>query len=156
MKSLIAAVALLMSGWSPAFAQSAPKITIALDVSSEGRAGRDATGTRLFDDVRRGLEAIGDVQLMPPDQSARIIWITAGASAGPYAASMLITERYDRETLMIIGIEDDEMANRMMALRIVNDHQIFTGGDLADVARRIVASVDTGILARVRALRPKQ
>ena len=69
---------------------------------------------------------------------------------------MMITERYDRETLMVLGIEDDDMAARMMALQIVNDHQIFTGSDRADLARRIVASIDTGVLARLRAVPPKR
>lgn len=85
-----------------------------------------------------------------------MISIVAGVGAGPYAASVLVTERHDRETLMILGIEDDDLAARMMALRIVNDHQLFTGADLADMARRIIASLNTGILARLRAIRPKQ
>ena len=63
---------------------------------------------------------------------------------------MLVTERYDRETLMVLGIEDDDTANRMMALQIVNDHQIFTGADAADVAKRLVAALNAGILARLR------
>jgi hypothetical protein len=68
---------------------------------------------------------------------------------------MIVTERYDRETLMVLGIEDDDTAARMMALQIVNDHQIFTGADGSDVARRIVAAVNGGILARLRSVRPK-
>jgi hypothetical protein len=43
----------------------------------------------------------------------------------------------------------------MMALQIVNDHQIFTGADGSEVARRIVAAVNGGILARLRAVRRK-
>ena len=156
MKPLIAAVALLLAAATPATAQSASKIKVALEARSEGRPVRDGNGARLYDDVRRGLEAIGDVELVPAGQAGRILWIIAGAGTGSYAASVLVTERYDRETLMVLGIEDDDMAARMMALQIVNDHQIFTGSDLADVARRIVASVNTGILARLRAVRPKQ
>ena len=152
MKPLIAAVALLLAAASLAPAQSAPTIKLALDLRSEGRAARDTTGSRLFDDVRRGLEAIADVELVPPEQARRVIWIVVGASEGTYAASLMITERYDRETLMVLGIEDDDMAARMMALQIVNDHQIFTGADTGEIARRIVASVNTGILARLRSV----
>ena len=57
---------------------------------------------------------------------------------------------------MVLGIEDDDMAGRMMALQIVNDHQIFTGRDLPTLARRIVTSVDEGVLAKLRALPPKE
>ena len=156
MKPLIAAVVLLAAATGPAHAQSAQKIKVALDARSEGRAARDSTDIRLLDDVRRGLEAIGDVELVPPDQARRMIWIVAGATAGFYAASVLVTERYDRETLMVLGIEDDDMAERMMALQMVNDHQIFTGADIGDLGKRIVSAVNTGILARLRALPPKQ
>jgi hypothetical protein len=67
----------------------------------------------------------------------------------------MVTERYDRETLMVLGIEDDDMAHRMMALQIVADHQIFTGRSTADLGRRIVTAIDTGVLARLRRLPPK-
>ena len=157
MKPLMAAIALLVAGLapaSPAAAQTAP-IKIALDVRSEGQAARDTAGSRLNDDVRRGLEAIGDVQLVPANEALRIVWIVAATGAGATAASMIVTERYDRETLMVLGIEDDDTAARMMALQIVNDHQIFTGSDGSEVARRIVAAINGGILARLRAVRPK-
>ena len=156
MKPLIATVALLSAAASPAGAQPAQKITVALEARTEGRAAPDSTATTLLEDVRHGLEAIGDVELAAQGRSRRAIWILAGATPGLYAASVMVTERYDRETLMVLGIEDDDMAARMMALQIVNDHQIFTGRDLADVARRIVASIDTGILARLRTRPPKQ
>jgi len=45
------------------------------------------------------------------------------------------------------------MAGRMMALQIVNDHQIFTGHDPAALARRIVASVNDGVLTKLRTLK---
>ena len=155
MKSLIAA-ALLLAAPASASAQPAPKIAIALEARSEGGETRDGTGARVYDEIRRGLEAIGDVQLVPAGQARRIIWIVAGATTGPFAASVMITERYDRETLMVLGIEDDDLAARMMALQIVNDHQIFTGADIGDLAKRIVSAVNTGILARLRALPPKR
>ena len=82
-------------------------------------------------------------------------WIVAGSAPGVFAASVIVTERYDRETLMVLGIEDDDMASRMMALQIVNDHQIFTGRDLAALARRIVTSLEEGVLAKLRASAPK-
>lgn len=156
MKPLIAAVVCLLAVSSPAAAQPAAKITIAVEARTEGKTVPEGPGARLFDEVRRGLEAIADVRILPPEQAGRIVWIIVGAGAGPYAASVLITERHDRETLMVLGIEDDDMAARMMALRIVNDHQIFTGADLGDIARRIVDSLNSGILARLRAVRPKQ
>jgi hypothetical protein len=153
MKPLIAAVALLLAASTPAFAT---KFRIAVEARTEGKNVPDGAGARLFDEVRRGLEAIGDVQVVPPEQAPRLLSIVAGAGSGPYAASALLTERYDRETLMVLGVEDDDLAVRMMALHIVNDHQMFTGADLSDVARRIVASIDTGVLARLRAIRPRQ
>jgi hypothetical protein len=124
---------------------------VVLEVRTEGRGSRDEFATRLYRDVRRGLEATGDIEVVPQDRSRRIIWIVAGAAAAPYAASVIFTERYDRETLMVLGIEDDDMAERMMALQIVNDHQIFTGREPAELARRIVASLNDGVLAKLRA-----
>jgi len=151
MRPLIAGLALLLTVSSAAGAQTGQKIQVALDVRSEGRADREGAGAQLFDEVRRGLAAIGDVELVPAERARRIVWIVADAAAAPSAASMMVTERYDRETLMVLGIEDDDTAARMMALQIVNDHQIFTGADVADVSRRIVAAINTGILARLRA-----
>lgn len=139
---------------APASAQTS-KFPIALITRSEGRPDRDATATALFESVRKGLEAIPDVELVPSDGSRRIVWILVGTTPGQYAASMMSTERYDRETLMVLGIEDDEMAFRMMALQIVADHQIFTGKSVQDLSRRIVAAIDTGVLARLRKLPPK-
>jgi hypothetical protein len=138
-----------------ALAQPAEKIKVVLEVRSEGRASRDEFASRLLGDVRRGLEAIGDVEVVPRDESRRIIWIVAGAPAPPHAASVIFTERYDRETLMVLGIEDDDMAERMMALQIVNDHQIYTGRDPAALAKRIVASLHGGVLAKLRTPAPK-
>jgi len=105
--------------------------------------------------VQHALEAIGDVEVVPREHARRTIWIVTGAAPAPLAASVIVTERYDRETLMVLGIEDDDMAERMMALQIVVDHQIFTGRDPAALAKRIVASVNDGIFARVRSLKQK-
>ncbi len=79
----------------------------------------------------------------------------SGRTPGALAASVIVTERYDRETLMVLGIEDDDMAQRMMALQIVVDHQIFTGRDSAALAKRIVTAVNDGMFARLRTLKPR-
>jgi len=134
----------------------ADKITVALEVRSEGVGSRDQMATRLMDDVRKGLEASGDLEVNPRDRRAnRIVWIVAGTAGPPYAAAMMVTERYDRETLMVLGIEEDDIAERMMALQIVNDHQIFTDADPAALAKRIVVALNDGILAKLRAVKKK-
>jgi hypothetical protein len=151
-----AAVAgLIVSLPALAAAQPRPKIAIALEARSEGRPDPDAAGARVLEEVRRGIAALPDVEIVPADGSRRTAWIIAGAAPGVTAVSLMITERYDRETLMVLGIEDDEMAFRMMALQIVSDHQIFTGANAADVARRIVTALDTGVFARLRKLPPR-
>jgi len=140
---------------APAAAQPPERIAVTLDVRTEGRPNRDETANRLLGDVQHALEAIGDVEVVPREHARRTIWIVTGAAPAPLAASVIVTERYDRETLMVLGIEDDDMAERMMALQIVVDHQIFTGRDPAALAKRIVASVNDGIFARVRSLKQK-
>jgi hypothetical protein len=150
MRLLLAAALLAAAG--TAEAQPA-KIAVAIDARSESGAAEAATG--LLADVRRGLEALGDVAIVPAAQARRMIWIIAGGRPGLYAASLMVTERYDRETLMVLGIEDDDMAERMMALQIANDHQMVTAADAADLSRRVVESINTGVLARLRARPPK-
>jgi hypothetical protein len=152
MRLVTTAAILALLAAAPARAQ---KIPVSLVTRSEGRPDADANASALFDGVRKGLEAIADVELVPSDGSRRIVWIIAGTTPGQYAASLMVTERYDRETLMVLGIEDDDMAHRMMALQIVADHQIFTGKSVQDLARRIVTAVDSGVLARLRKLPPK-
>ncbi|MGH9141096.1 MAG: hypothetical protein ACRD2I_08140 [Vicinamibacterales bacterium] len=151
---------LMLAAWlvgiaAPALAQLAEPIAVVLDVRSEGRPTRDAVATRLLGQVQSGLEAISDVEVVPPEHARRTIWIVTGATPTPLAASVIVTERYDRETLMVLGIEDDDMAERMMALQIVVDHQIFTGRDSAALAQRIVAAVNDGIFAKLRTLKAK-
>ena len=148
-------LALAIGVASPASAQPPERISVMLDVRTEGRATRDEAANRLLGDVQRGLEASGDVDVVPREHARRTIWIVTGAVPASLAASVIVTERYDRETLMVLGIEDDDMAERMMALQIVVDHQIFTGRDPAALAKRIVASVNDGIFARLRTLKPK-
>ena len=120
-----------------------------------GRPEPDAATAQLLAEVRRSLSALNDVEIVARDGSRRTIWIIAGAAPAGAAASVIVTERYDRETLMVLGIEDDEMAFKMMALQIVMDHQIFTGPGTADIAKRIVTSLDTGVFAKLRALPPR-
>ena len=152
-------LAAAMIAVSPSFAsaqpQGRPRIAVSVEARTEGRAEPDATAAQLLAEVRRSLAALDDVDLVAREGSRRTIWIIAGATPGATAASMIVTERYDRETLMVLGIEDDDMAFRMMALQIVTDHQIFTGRDTADVARRIVAALDGGVFAKLRALPPR-
>ena len=136
-------------------AQPRPKMAVALEARSEGRPDADAAAAALTAAVRRGLEAMADVEIVPSDGARRAVWIVAGTAPGAVAASVIVTERYDRETLMVLGIEDEEMAHRMMALQIVIDHQIFTGRAAPEVARRIVNAIDTGVFARLRALPPR-
>jgi hypothetical protein len=154
-KSILMLAALLTSVPSLALAQPADKITVRLDARTEGRPTRDAAASKLLAEVQRGLEAIGDVEVVPRELARRTIWIITGAAPGAPAASVIVTERYDRETLMVLGIEDDDMAERMMALQIVVDHQIYTGRDTAALAKRIVNTVNDGIFARLRTLKPK-
>ena len=152
-----AVVAVLIAAW-PAFAaaQTHPKIAVALEARSEGQREPDAAAARLLEEVRRGLGAIPDVEIAAPNGPARrTLWIIVGGASGVTAASVMLTERYDRETLMVLGIEDDEMAFKMMALQIVGDHQIFTGPTPTDVAARIVKALDTGVFARLRSLPPR-
>ena len=146
MKSFIAALVLILWAGFAVDAQSPKKIRVVLDVRGEnqGLAGR------LMAELRKELQSLADVEIVAAGDSPRTIRVLAGEGSGAYAASVLVTERYDRETLMVLGIEDDDTANRMMALQIVNDHQIVTGADVSDVAKRIVASLNTGILARLR------
>lgn len=155
MKSILLLAVMFSGVPAVALAQPAETITVTLDARTEGRPTRDAAATRLLADVQHGLEAIGDVEVVPRDGARRTIWIVTGAAPGPIAASVIVTERYDRETLMVLGIEDDDMAQRMMALQIVVDHQIYTGRDSAAVAKRIVAAVNDGIFTRLRTLKPK-
>lgn len=152
---LAAAVGLLVALPALAAAQPRPKIAIALEARTEGQRDPDAAAARLLEEVRRGVGAIPDIEVVPADGARRIVWIITGSTPGIAAASLMITERYDRETLMVLGIEDDEMAFRMMALQIVSDHQIFTGPDAAAVGRRIVKAMDDGIFARLRKLPPR-
>ena len=151
----LAAVAVLMAASSPAYSQPAETIKVSVEARSEGKPERDAATARLLDEVRRGLGAIKDVELVSRDDSRRVIWIVAGTTPGVTAASVIVTEHYDRETLMVLGIEDDDMAFRMMALQIVIDHQIFTGRSPEEVAGHIVSAVNGGVFARLLALTKK-
>ena len=141
----------LMLPAAAARAQTPRKIRIVLDVRGENET---AVG-RMMADVRRELQTVPDVELVPPSDSPRMIRVIVASVGSVSAASVLVTERYDRETLMVLGIEDDEMAFKMMALQIVMDHQIFTGPGTADIAKSIVTSLDTGVFAKLRALPPR-
>ena len=154
MRTLLIVATMLIGMRNAAFAQPAARIRVAVDIRA-ARGSGDLGTSRLIADVRRGLDGIADVEQTPPAQSRRTIWIVVDAAAGVYAASLMVTERYDRETLMVLGIEDDETAGRMMALQIANDHQMFIGSDPSELAGRVVAAIDGGVLARLRPRAPK-
>ena len=155
MVALAAAAAMAAPGPTVQPAPAADKIKLALEVRTEGRRDRDENATRLFDELRRGLESSPDIDLNPREPTPRIVWIVAGTAGPPFAASMMVTERYTRETLMVLGIEDDDIAERMMSLQIANDHQIFTAADPSALANRIVVALNEGVLAKLRAVKRK-
>jgi len=149
MKPLIA-LALWLAA-VPAAAQPPEKIQLALEVASVG-APADAA-TTLQNDIRTGLSAASDVAVIPRAAARRIVRVIVTASDGVYGVSLLVTEQYDRPTLMILGIEDDDLAERMMRLQIVNEHLGFSGRDLSEIGRRVVAALDDGLLRALRSLR---
>ena len=152
---IAAAMITVSAAMANAQPQGGPRIAVSIEARTEGRAEPDATAAQMLAEVRRSLAALDDVDIVGRDGSRRTIWIIGGATPGATAASMIVTERYDRETLMVLGIEDDDMAFKMMALQIVTDHQIFTGRDTSDVARRIVTALNEGVFAKLRKLPPR-
>jgi len=129
-----------------AFGQSAPKIQVAVDVQGVGPAAADAAA-KLAVDIRTGLQTAGDVEVVSRAAARRVVRVIVSAADGVFGASLLVTEQYD------LGIEDDDLAERMMRLQIVNEHQGFAGRDVADIGRRVVASLDDGVFAALRSLR---
>jgi hypothetical protein len=145
--SLVAAAALVLL---PASVRAQPPYAIQLALDIEGPA--DVTA-KLSDEVKKGLSTEKDVDVVPRVDAHRVVRLIVTPSNGVYGVSMLVTEQYDRPTLMVLGIEDDDTANRMMMLQIVNEHQGFAGRDLAELARQIVASLDDGLFKTLRRLR---
>jgi len=133
-------------------AQAQNKIQVAIDVEGAGPAAADAA-TKLAAEVRKGLATEKDVEIVDRVDARRVIRLIISAESGVYAVSLLVTEQYDRPTLMVLGIEDDDLAGRMMMLQIVNEHEGFAGRDLADLGRRIVVSLDDGLFKTLRRLR---
>lgn len=150
------AIAILCAALSfaarPALAQEPPKLEVAIDAEGTGPAANDAAA-KLAEEVRKGLAAAPDVDIVSRVDARRVIRIIVSAADGVYGASLLVTERYDRPTLMVLGIEDEDLAGRMMMLQIVNEHQGFAGRDLAEIGRRIVATLDDGLFKTLRSLR---
>lgn len=128
--------------------QTPTAIQIAIDV--EGPA--DAA-SKLTEEVRNGLATVKDVAVIPRVDARRVVRLIVSVSNGVYGVSLLVTEQYDRPTLMVLGIEDDDLAGRMMMLQIVNEHEGFAGRDLAELGRQIVASLDDGLFKTLRRLR---
>src|SRR5262245_53569055 len=139
-------VAVVLS--SPVHAQTPEKIEVAVDVD-----GPPETAARLAEEVKKGLSTEKDVAVVSRVDARRVVRLIVTPSNGAYGVSMLVTERYDRPTLMVLGIEDDDLAGRMMLLQIVNEHQGFAGRDLADLGRQIVVALDDGVFKTLRRLR---
>jgi hypothetical protein len=150
-KTVSAVLAALFITAPPLFAQPQSKIEVAIDVQGAGPAAGDAAA-KLLAEVRRGLAAASDVQVISRADARRVVRIIVSAAGTTYGASLLVTERYDRETLMVLGIEDDDLAGRMMRLQIVNEHQGFAGADLAEIGRRIVATLNDGVFTALRSI----
>ena len=148
--AIVGAVLLLAA--RAAAAQPSPKIQVAIEAEGTGPAANDAAA-RLGEELRKGLAAASDVEIVSRVDARRVIRIIVSVADGVYGASLLVTEQYDRPTLMVLGIEDDDLAGRMLMLQIVNEHQGFAGRDLADIGRRIVATLDDGLFKSLRALR---
>jgi len=144
-------LAALTTSAPPLLAQPRPIIQVAIDVQGVGPAASDAAA-KLFGDIRKGLEAASDIQVISRADARRVVRVLVSAAGSVYAASLIVTERYDRETLMVLGIEDDDLAGRMMMLQIVNEHQGFAGTDLAEIGRRIVATLNDGVFAALRSI----
>jgi hypothetical protein len=146
---IVAAAVLASAGTLRAQPPHAPQtIQVAIDV--EGPAD---VAAKLGDEVKKGLATEKDVEVISRVDARRIVRLIVTASSGVYGVSLLVTEQYDRPTLMVLGIEDDDLANRMMMLQIVNEHQGFAGRDLAELGRQIVASLDDGLFKTLRRLR---
>jgi hypothetical protein len=151
-KTVVIAAALVVAWAAPEATSAAERIKVGLEVHVEGPSTAGGIEDQLRAGVQHGLEALGDVEIVTPDApSARMLRILAASGPAIHSASVIVTERYDRETLMVLGVEDDDLAATMMALHIVNGHWIFTGTDVGDVAKRIVAAVDSEVLSKSRA-----
>ena len=131
-----------------AHAQAPPKIQVAVDAE-----GTPDAAAKLADEVKKGLATEKDVEVVPRVDARRVVRMIVSAANGVYGVSLLVTEQYDRPTLMVLGIEDDDLAGRMMMLQIVNEHQGFAGRDLAELGRQIVAALDDGLFKTLRRLR---
>ena len=142
--AVLASGALLRA--QPPHAPQTIQVAIEVDGPSDAAA-------RLGDEVKKGLATEQDVEVISRVDARRIVRLIVTASSGVYGVSLLVTEQYDRPTLMVLGIEDDDLANRMMMLQIVNEHQGFAGRDLAELGRQIVASLDDGLFKTLRRLR---
>ncbi len=130
----------------------APKIRVALDVQGGGPAASEAA-TRLAAEIRTGLQAANDVEVVERNEARRVVRVIVSTADGVFGASLLVTEQYDRPTLMVLGIEDDDLAERMMLLQIVNEHQGFASRDLGELGRQIVSELDAGVFTTLRNVR---
>lgn len=151
MKSTLMIAAIVMGAAMPAHAQTPERITLAVNVRTEGRPTRDETAARMEAEVLIGFQAIPGVVMVPPERAGRIVLLVVGSGpSSDNSVSVVVTERYDRTTLLHLGITDEAVAERMMAQRIVIGHELFTGRKLQDLATRIVTWVDDDIFERAR------
>lgn len=140
--------------WSAvAGAQSSTKVVrVAVDVQLNSRDG-ELPQSQLRSYLRRELESIRDVEVIqeedPPNPVLHVLGVTAG---NVYALSVTVDERYDRQTLRFMGITDDDTAKKFMVLKFQMGHWIFTGTDLNEIAKRLVASIDGDTFEYIRTL----
>ena len=151
LQCLALTLAALTTSAPPLTAQPQSTIQLAIDVQGVGPVASDAAA-KLLGEIRKGLEAQSDIQVISRADARRVVRVIVSAAGGVYGASLLVTERYDRQTLMVLGIEDDDLAGRMMMLQIVNEHQGFAGSELAEIGRRIVATLNDGVFAALRSI----
>jgi hypothetical protein len=152
MKHLLVLLATSLGLAAPAFAQPSSRIQVAIDVQGAGPSASEGA-VKLIAEIRKGLDTVHDVEIVARGQARRVVRVIVSAAGGVYGASLLVTEQYDRETLMVLGIEDDDLAGRMMLPQMVNEHQGFAGTDLAEIGRRIVATLDDGVFAALRSIK---
>jgi hypothetical protein len=148
MKLLPLLVAAVVLSGGLMHAQTPDRIEVAIDVE-----GPPEVAARLSDEVKKGLATEKDIGVVSRVDARRVVRLIVTPSNGTYGVSLLVTERYDRPTLMVLGIEDDDLAGRMMMLQIVNEHQGFAGRDLADLSRQIIVALDDGVFKTLRRLR---
>ena len=139
----------------PSQATAPERITLAVEVRTEGRPTRDETAARVEAAVLLGFQAIPGVVMNPPERAARHVLLIVGSGpSDSNSVSVVVTERYDRTTLKNLGIADEGIAEQMMDRRMIIGHELFSGRHLQELATRIVTWVNGTIFDKARL--PKQ